>query len=222
MDHLDVARKDTRWLQRKLDRCCIKMLKGRIFKKGIKSDPNNYRPISVIPIISNVFERIVYNQLFHYLDDNKLLLGCQSGFRSLHSTLTALLEATNAWSVNIDNGLLNGVVFIDLTKAFDTTDHEIILRKMSYLGVDQAAIKWFSSYLSARTQRYNVSGKLSSARTLSCGVPQGSKLGPLLFLTYINDLPNSLRGAVPRMFADDTNLTLSAKTLTELKLALTP
>ena len=95
-----------------------------------------------------------------------MLLGCQSGFRSLHSTLTALLEATNAWSINIDNGLLNGVVFIDLTKAFDTIDHEIILRKMSYLGVDQAAIKWF---LSGRTQRCNVSGKLSSARTLSCG-----------------------------------------------------
>ena len=185
-----------------------------LLKKGIKSDPNNYRPISVIPIISKVFERIVYNQLFHYLDDNKLLLGCQSGFRSLHSTLTALLEATNAWSVNIDNGLLNGVVFIDLTKAFDTIDHKIILRKMSYLGVDQAAIKWFLSYLSGQTQRCNVSGKLSSARTLSCGVP--------LFLFYINDLPNSLRGAVPRMFADDTNLTLSAKTLTELKLALTP
>ena len=94
-----------------------------LFKKGIKSDPNNYRPISVIPIISKVFERIVYNQLFYYLDDNKLLLDCQSGLRSLHSTLMALLEATNAWSVNIDNGLLNGVVFIDLTKAFDTIDH---------------------------------------------------------------------------------------------------
>ena len=93
---------------------------------------------------------------------------------------------------------------------------------MSYLGVDQAAIKWFSSYLSGRTQGCNVSGKLSSARTLSCGVPHGSILGPLLFLIYSNDLPNSLRGAVPRMFADDTNLTLSAKTLTELKLALTP
>ena len=151
-----------------------------------------------------------------------MLLGCQSGFHSLHSTLTALLEATNAWSVNIDNGLLNGVVFIDLTKAFDTIDHEIILRKMSYLGVDQEAIKWFSSYLSGRTQRCTVSGKLSSARTLSCSVPQGSILGPLFFLIYINDLPNFLRGTLPRMFADDNSLRLSAKTLTELKLALTP
>ena len=88
-----------------------------LFKKDIKSDPNNYRPISVTPIILKVFERIVYNQLFHYLDDNKLLLGCQSGFRSLHSTLTALLEATNAWSLNINNGLLNYHLLVPLAAA---------------------------------------------------------------------------------------------------------
>ncbi len=193
-----------------------------LFKKGLKSDPNKYRPISGIPVVSKVFEKIVYDQLYNYLDDNKLLLGCQSAFCFLHSTLTALLEATDAWSVNIDSGLLNCVVFIDLTKTFDTIDHKIILRKMSYLGVDQAAEKCFSSYLNVRTQRCSVNGNLSTARTISCRVPQGSILGQLLFLIYINDLPNSLQKAVPRMFADDTNLTLSAKTLTELKLALAP
>ena len=167
-------------------------------------------------------KKIVYNQLYHYLNENKLLLSCPSGFRSLHSTLTALLEATNDWSVNIDNGSLNGVVFIDLTKAFDAIDHEIILRKMSFLGFDQVAIRWFLSYLSGRTQRCDVNGKLSTARKLRYGVPQGSILGPLLLLIYINDLPNCLQATAPRMFADDTNITLSAKTLTELKQALIP
>ena len=92
------------------------------------------------------------------------------------STLTDLLEATNSWSVNIDNGFLNGVVFIDLKKAFDTIDHEIILRKLSYFGADQATAKWFQSYLSNRTQRCNVNGNLSTASTVTCGVPQGSIL----------------------------------------------
>ena len=128
------------------------------------------------------------------------------------------ISKTSEHCLQICHANRSGVVFIDLTKAFDTTDHEIILCKMSYLGVQQAAIKWFSSYFSGRTQRCNVNGKLSTARTLSCGVPQGSILGPLLFLIYINDLPNSLQNAVPRMFADDTNPTLSAKTLTELEL----
>ena len=111
------------------------------------------------------------------------ITSCQSGFRSLHSTLTALLEATNSWSVNIDNGFLNGVVFIDLKKAFDTIDHEIILRKLSYFGADQATIKWFQSYLSDRTQRCYVNGSLSTTSTVTCGVRQGSILGPMLFLS---------------------------------------
>ena len=188
-----------------------------VFKKGVKSNLNNYRPISVIPVVLKVFEKIVYDQLYQYLNDNQLLSSCRSSFRSLHSTLTALLEATNSWSVNIDNGFLNGVVFIDLKKAFDT----IILRKLSYFGADQATAKWFQSYLSNRTQRCNVNGNRSTASSVTCGVPQGSILGPLLFLMYINDLPNCLRVAAPRMFADDTSITLSAKKVADLKLAVT-
>ena len=122
--------------------------------------------------------------------------------------------------VNIDNGLLYGVVFIDLTKPFDTIDHEIILRKMPFSGFHQAAIRWFHSYLSGRTQTCDVNSKLSTARNLRCSVPQRCILGPLLFLIYINDLPKCLRTAAPRIFADDTNITLSSKTSAELKQAL--
>ena len=118
-----------------------------LYKHGVKTDPCNYRPLSVIPTVSKIFEKIFYDQLYDYLNASNLLTYCQSGFRSFHSTLTALLEATNDRSVNIDNGMLNGVVFIDLNKAFDTIDHEIILLKLRNYGVDSASLRWFQSYL---------------------------------------------------------------------------
>ena len=124
-----------------------------IFKTGSKTDLNNYRPISVIPAVAKIFEKIIYDQLYNYLNVNDLLTSCQSGFRSLHSTLTALLETSNNWCVNVDKGLLNGVIFIDLKKAFDTIDHEIILQKLAKYGVDQDVLKWFLSYLTNRLQR---------------------------------------------------------------------
>ena len=126
-----------------------------IFKTGSKTDLNDYRPISVIPAVAKIFEKIVYDQLYNYLNVNHLLTSCQSGFRSLHSTLTALLETSNNWCVNVDKGLLNGVIFIDLKKAFDTIDHEIILQKLAKYGVDQDAMKWFKSYLRNRLQPCN-------------------------------------------------------------------
>ena len=191
-----------------------------ILKKGKRQDVNNYRPISIIPAVAKVFERIIYHQLFKYLKDNDLLVNCQSGFRSLHSTLTSLLEASNSWSVKSDNGLRNGVLFIDLKKAFDTIDHKILLRKLASYGIDHGALKWFDSYLSDRQQKCVINGELSSARAVTCGVPQGSLIGPLLFLIYINDLPNCLSKALPRMYADDTSISIAASSLPELESAL--
>ena len=128
-----------------------------------------------------------------------------------------MLEATNSWCINIDRGLLNGVIFIDLKKAFDTIDHTIIIQKLEAYGLDRNAIKWFTSYLSHRSQRCNINGHLSTASQITCGVPQGSLIGPLLFLLYINDLPNSLKDGTARMYADDTNISFAASTTSDLE-----
>ena len=112
---------------------------------------------------------------------------------------------------------MNGVIFIDLKKVFDTIDHNIIIRKLSNYGVDQKALRWFQSYLSDRSQKCSVNGHLSTASPITCGVLLDSIIGPLLFLVYINDLPNCLEKASPRMYADDTSISLAAANVSDLE-----
>ena len=188
-----------------------------LFKDGELNDKNNYRPISVIPTVARVFERLIYDQLYNYLNDNNLIDTQQSGFRSLHSTVTALLDLTNDWCVNIDKKCVNGAIFLDLKKAFDTVNHQILLKKLEYFGFDPTAITFFHSYLSNRKQQCNVNGVNSDLLHVSCGVPQGTILGPLLFLMYINDLPNCLKYCTARLYADDTSLTVSGSHIPDIE-----
>ena len=168
-----------------------------LFKQGESSDLNNYRPISVISVVAKVFGRIVYDQLYNLLNSEEIISKQQSGYRSLHSTVTALLEATDSWAFNIDRGYVNAVVFLDLKKAFNTVDHEILLTKMNRCGIQGKTLDWFKSYLTNHTQQCSVNGCLPDFTTLKCGVPQGTILCPLLFLIYVNDLTNCLSFSIP-------------------------
>ena len=196
-----------------------------IYKKGPKDDMNNYRPISVISTIAKVMEKIAHNQLYSYLQNENILSPSQHGWihgwiQQGHSTVTTLLEITDRLYHNIDIGELNGVIFLDLRKAFDTIDHQIMLKKLRCYGIAGTAHNCLSSYLSNRSQYCQVDGNLSQPLNLLGGIPHGSILGPLLFLLYINDLPNSLSYTKCNIFADDTQIDRSSSDVNTVTNAL--
>jgi len=179
-----------------------------LFKAGSKSDVNNYRPISILPTLSKIVEKHVHDSLMQYLNHYKLLVKTQSGFRQNHSCETALVHLIDKWLKAINDGFIIGVVMVDFRKAFDLVDHSILLKKLELYKCSHTTINWFKSYLGDRKQRVSLNGFMSSEKNIEYGVPQGSILGPLLFLIFINDLPFSLHNVISStdMYADDTTI----------------
>ena len=177
-----------------------------VFKKVSKLNYSNYCPISLLSNIEKILEKLMYKRLYTFLDYNNIICDLQFGFRQQCSTSHALINITENIRTALDNGNIGCGVFVDLRKAFDTVDHQILLAKLNHYGIRGVPNYWFKSYLSNHKQYVPITGYECGLAAINCGVPQGSVLGPLLFLLYINDLNQAIKFCRVHHFADDTNL----------------
>jgi len=183
-----------------------------IYKKGDKHLFENYRPVSVLSSVSKVFEKVLYVQIFDYFSKNKLFYSSQYGFRQNHSTEFAILEVIDRVIKEMDSNRLPVNIYLDLSKAFDTLDHTILLYKLEYYGLRNNTLHLLKSYLDKRCQYTCYNNFHSTYLNIDCGVPQGSILGPLMFIIYMNDLHLATNICQPIIYADDTTLTTSLHT----------
>ena len=187
-----------------------------IYKAKNKETLNNYRPISLLPTFAKLIEKLVHKRLYNFFSAQSLFYPSQYGFRPKHSTNQAVHEFIDDTIQSLENKQHTLSVFLDLSKAFDTIDHKILINKLNWYGVRGKALDWFKSYLSTRKQYVQYYKTSSEIQTIPCGVPQGSVLGPLLFIIYTNDLPNCLKDSKAILFADDTTLYMSSNNFKQL------
>ena len=192
-----------------------------LHKTGATNDPSNYRPISVLPILSKILERAMHSQLPSYLENNNLLTKCQFGYRKNRSKTHATTLLIDGIREQVDQGKLVGSCFIDLSKAFDTISHSQLLAKLKSYGIVNKELLWFTDYLFKITQIVEVDNTRGSEKPLFCGVPQGSTMGPLLFLIFFNDLVDHVRYSHVLKYADDTVIYVAATEMNEIENALT-
>ena len=177
-----------------------------VYKSEDKMLVTNYRPVAVLPCFSKILEKLMFIRLISFIEKHKILYQDQYGFRKNHSTEMAIINLTTKITEAIENKKFTIGIFLDLSKAFDTVDHSILINKLEYYGIRGIALEWFKSYLSDRSQIVKFHEHRSNMETITCGVPQGSVLGPLLFLLYVNDIHRSSKILSFILFADDTNI----------------
>ena len=187
-----------------------------IYKSENNQIINNYRPVSVLPIFSKLFERVMYSRLFSFVNKHNILYKYQFGFREKHGTNLAMITLVEKILNEMDQGNIVLGLYLDLRKAFDTVNHTILLNKLNKYGVRDISLKWFHSFLSNRKQFVSYNKVNSTYRDITCGVPQGSILGPLLFLLYVNDMAYVSNLLFSILFADDTNVFISGKNIENL------